>query len=194
MLRLALFVIILSCCEGCPLWFVRNDTTNECRCGKSLGLIECDPHTKELGIQTCYCMTYNEETGQTVVGFCLLNCQRKHNAKCLLNKKLPTNSKQEINKVMCSHLNRTGQLCGKCLEGNGLPVYSYSLHCVSCSESEFKLNLFKYIVVAFLPFFYFFVVVFKVSLTSGSMVGYILISQLNTTPMFLRPVIQKKQF
>jgi len=103
---------------------------------------------------------------------------------------LPTNSTSQLNTIMCHFVKRTGQLCGSCEEGYGYPVYSYAINCVNCTQSGFKRNLLKYIIIAFVPLtiFYLFVVVFKISITSGNMVGYILTSQVLTMPLLLRPI------
>ena len=42
-MKFCLIVTVLFCCQGCPLWFVRNDTANECQCGEDLiGIIKCE--------------------------------------------------------------------------------------------------------------------------------------------------------
>ncbi len=72
-------------------------------------------------------------------------------------------------------------MCGECTEGHGLPVYSYSLSCVECTH--YKYNWIKYIAVAYIPLTLFLIVVitFRISATSGSMVGYVTVSQLMAT-------------
>ena len=55
------------------------------------------------------------------------------------------------NNELCRTSNREGQFCGRCKKSTGPAVYSYSLECVPCLETEFKFNLFKYVAVAFLP-------------------------------------------
>ena len=160
--NLMILLLIFSSSKGCPLWFIKNDTANECQCGDGLGIVECDQVSKEISIETCYCMTYNNHTDQTVVGYCLLNCRASSHHRYLPHHQLLilTESKYHVTEEMCGDANRTGQLCGECLEGNGLPVYSYSLHCVTCSETELNFNILKYITVAFLPLtlFYFFMI------------------------------------
>ena len=127
------FIVISACC-GCPLWFVYNTTLEDCQCGRSLGgIVECDEATERIALQTCYCMTHNLETNQTVVGFCLLTCRRQHDRKCQINNDVETNQASELNEVMCGRFNRRGQLCGECADGYGFPVYSYSMSCVNCS-------------------------------------------------------------
>ena len=93
--------------------------------------------------------------------------------------KIHTNNTEMLNYELCDKYNREGQLCGKCKEGFGPPVYSYTFSCVKCREADFKLNLLKYIAAAFVPLtvFFFLIVVFKVPVTSGPMVVYVLHDQ-----------------
>ncbi len=60
-------------------------------------------------------------------------------------------------------------------------VYSYRLSCVECTH--YKYNWIKYIAVANIPLTLFLIVVitFRISATSGSMVGYVTVSQLGAT-------------
>ena len=71
-------------------------------------------------------------------------------------------------------------MCGECLEGYGLPVYSYSPSCVECTS--YKYNWLKYIAVSFIPLtvFYFLVIILRISATSGYMLGYVTICQMVT--------------
>ena len=77
-------------------------------------------------------------------------------------------------------------MCTECVDGYAYPVYSYSLACVECKDYEY--NWLKYIAVAFLPLtvFYIIVILFRISVTSGAMNGYVLMCQLITTPMNVR--------
>ena len=188
LLLLATTALTARCREpDCPLWFSENTGTGVCYCGNRLGgLIRCHQETGTVEIMLCYSMTYSDITNTTIVGYCLYTCMRE-NLKCGIFNKLPQ-SNEEINEEMCSPLNRTGQLCGSCMEGCGTPIYSYTTRCVTCLKEDFVRNLFKYLAVAYLPLtaFYIFVIIFKVSVTSGLMVGYILSSQLATMPTLVR--------
>ena len=96
-----------------------------------------------------------------------------------------------LNSELCGRYSREGQLCGRCKNSTGPPVYSYSLECVPCLETEFKSNLFKYVAVAFLPLtiFYLGAVTFKLSVTSGNMVAYVLVCQLASAPAMQRHLL-----
>ena len=61
--------------------------------------------------------------------------------------------------------------------------FSYSMNCTECFRSEFKLNLLKYLAVAFLPLtlFYIIIAVFKISILTGDFVGFMLACQIMTS-------------
>ena len=87
---------------------------------------------------------------------------------------------------LCDDYGRTGQLCGKCKDGYTLPVYSYSLNCVECTDYSY--NWVKYLAAAFLPLTIFFlvVIVFRVSVTAGPLDAFILFSQVVSFPAMMR--------
>ena len=152
------------------------------------GIVNCDPDSLEVSILFCYCMTYNHNLNTTVVGSCLLGCRRKHTPRCQSLNQIETNETSELNHIMCGDFNREGQVCGKCRDGYGLPVYSYSLACVNCTNPAVTRNILKYIAVTYLPLtaFYIFIITFKISVTSGNMVAYVLTCQILTMPSLLR--------
>ena len=157
----------------CPTWFIPDHSSNgTCRCGDDIhDAVKCNNSTKQVSVLDCYCMTYNKATGP-VVGSCLY--------KCILNDDLyhfvPSDITQ-LNSYMCGHLNRGGQLCGKCEENYSLPVYSYEMKCVQCSTSPF--NWVKYVLAAFLPLTVFFVLVLscRLSATSPKLFAFVFLSQ-----------------
>ena len=112
-------------------------------------------------------MTYNESTGP-VVGTYFHNCKNSTVNPLLKDElyHLLASDVTELDKYMCGHLNREGQLCEKCKENYSIPVYSYDLKCVQCSTSPF--NWVKYILAAFLPLTLFFVLVLSCRLSATS--------------------------
>ena len=160
----------------CPTWFFPDPSLNgTCRCGDNVhGTVRCNDSTKEAFIGSCHCMTYNKSTGP-VVGACFYNLLRPTRTHTLYDL-VPSNI-TELNNYMCDHLNREGQLCGKCKENYGIPVYSYDLKCVHCSTSPF--NWVKYILAAFLPLTVSFVLVVccRLSATSPKLLVFVSISQ-----------------
>ena len=101
-------------------------------------------------------------------------------------------NKSQLNEVMCGLYNRNGRLCGECIEGYSPLVYSYSLHCRLCSQTESNHNIPKFIAVAFIPLtgFYLFVLVFKFNANSPQLHGFILYAQLISSPFVVRILIK----
>lgn len=186
------FIVLLTFIaysNACPPWTIYNNTASHCVCGSDLeGLVHCNSETYQVSVQYCYCMTYNEKNNMTLLGHCTAMCIMNDTLSCKSHNTLPTNNTKKINSVICGKLNRKGQLCGDCIKDHAPPVYSYSSECVKCDGHDFKYNLLKYITVAFLPLtvFYLIVITFKIRVTSGFIVAYILISQLLAVPTMLR--------
>ena len=106
---------------------------------------------------------------------------------------LPTNT-SKLNQFMCEERwNRTGRLCGKCLPGHSPLAYSYSMRCVECPEGN--KNIWKYILVAFGPLtlFYFLVLFLKINATASHLHGYLIFSQIVSTPILLRNLVEYVQ-
>ena len=179
----------------CPLWTVYNSTTSQCQCGDDLqGVVYCDREDFNISVMLCYCMNYNQKTGQTLVGKCLIRCATLEYSRtpyCRSHNKIETKQPEALDNQVCGYLYRTGQLCGDCMKDYGPPIYSYTIKCVKCPKSKFNVNLLKYIIVAFLPLtvFYFIVVVVKLSVTSSSMAVFVLVNQLTTMPSLIRLIV-----
>ena len=178
---LALVAVSSATCKTeCPLWTTFNSITGKCECGSGLGgVVTCNPDTLEISLLLCYCMTYDEHTDTTEVGHCYFTCGRNYTHPAYGDWNVLTNNSHELNQVICGGFHRTGRLCAKCMDNYSLPVYSYSMKCIKCSRSELKLNLLKYLAVAFLPLtlFYIVITVFKISILTGNFVGYMLTCQ-----------------
>ena len=160
--------------KDCPLWTTLQN--NSCKCGSNIsGLVQCEDERGAFAVSNCYCMTTDKNNDIPLVGACHYNCH-------LLSKtniyNLNVNTTQDLDNATCGPQKRTGVLCGECIEGYGLPVYSYSPSCVECSH--YKYNWLKYIAVAYIPLtlFYAVIVLFRVSATSGLMAGYITTCQI----------------
>ena len=162
----------------CPTWFFPDPSSNgTCRCGNDIhDTVRCNNSTKTAAILDCYCMTYDKLMGP-VVGACFYNCEKNSSLKDELYYLLPFDI-TKLNNYMCGHLNREGQLCGKCKENYSISVYSYDLKCVQCSTGPF--NWVKYILAAFLPLTVFFVLVVscRLSATSPKLLAFVFFSQI----------------
>ena len=167
----------------CPTWRYR-ERNGSCQCGDYLhGACICD--SDQVYLTVCYCMTYNEDTRDTVAGLCYYSC---FNNFFQYSRYLIPQNVSDLNEMMCGDVNRDGQLCGSCKEGFAPPVYSYDLQCVHASQCTHHSTWWKYIVVAFLPLtvFYIMVIVFRISATSPALNGFVLVSQILTLPIVIR--------
>ena len=163
----------------CPLWFKRDNETNVCTAGPTLdGIIRQDMSSLQTSIMQCYCMT--EEDGAFTVGACLYNCYTLS-----LYYQLPCRVSELQNYTCPPWMKRGGPLCSKCIQGYGLPVYSYKFECVECNDTEN--NWLKYLAVAYGPLalFYILVAMFSISFTSPTIIGLVMVCQVIATPAML---------
>lgn len=193
---------VMKCCgsnDTCPYWSKRT-SHNCCDCRSSYthhtycAAVGC----KVLNIQNCYCLWFATE--DAVLAPCFYTC---YNTKGILYYHVNyTENHTEFNQQMCSgaafglelHRDPLSQLCGRCERGYGLPTYSYQFSkCVLCPEHVN--NYLAYIAAAFVPLtvFYFIVIIFRISATSGSMNGCIFFSQVITSPLYMRFFVSAEQ-
>ena len=162
----------------CPTWKYYQDSSNSCVCNNHVGgAIDCFEESPYVRIQQYYCIFFSENFNSTLIGSCPYGQPAT----------LPKNA-SEIKDYFgqCSYLRRKGPLCGECEDNYSLPVYAYNLGCVKCKN--FKYGWLKFITVAFLPLtlFYALVIIFRISATSPTLNGYVLFSQITTTPAMIR--------
>ena len=116
----------------CPPWYTNKNES--CKKGKIFtNAVLFQMRTQQTWLQTFYCMTTsNENTKQRkdVIGGCLFSFDNRVQSSFY---PLPCNI-SKLNDYTCAGLNRKGQLCGRCVEGYGPPVFSYSLSCVNCTD------------------------------------------------------------
>ena len=175
--------------SNCPTWFIC-DNHNKCQCGNNHGgAVSCANLTSESAVLENYCITYNKKTGFTHLGACFysfgwLKTINNHSAYV----ELPMNPKMLLNESACTYFHRTGLLCGDCEDGHSPLVLSYNLSCVKCPDGH--KNWWKFILVAFVPltFFYFFILLFNINVTSSHLHGVVLYSQAVSMPAFVRQV------
>ena len=179
--------------EPCSTWFFRNQE-GYCQCGSPIhGVVSCDNATRRVSVLSCFCMTLNDDDGNsTVIGSCLLNCAngtylKNHNN--VYHRVSPI--KSELDKGSCNYLNRRGRLCSKCIEGHYISAYSYDFHCYNCTSSV-GYNVVKYIFIAYIPLtmLYLFVLVFHISATSPKLNAFVVLCQSFATPVYVMISIQ----
>ena len=167
--------------QECPAWLVPRGNINpigECKCGverlHSSVVVECDGHSNHTMLHSTYCMTYNESTDVTVVGGCPYNSHKIDYHQLYVN--LPQNV-SHLNEFMCSGMNRTGPLCSHCQEGLGIPVFSYTLHCLPCLNSFGGWLLYIFLAVFPTTIFFLIVIIFQIRVTSAPMNAFIFFCQ-----------------
>ena len=173
--------------SACPTWFICN-SQNICECGNEHSYeVVCDIERGEAAVLDCHCVTYDNVTKQTQVGSCYYNCENTAH-KTLYDRvyhPLPIDPIESTVKV-CGRFNRTGTLCGQCAPGLSPFVLSYNLSCVECPDGN--KNWWKFVLAGFGPltFFYIFIVVFNINITSSRLHGVVLFSQAITMPALAR--------
>ena len=173
----------------CPTWMYRqNMQDKECICGSALqGAVACRAgsyYTISLVKNFCTILSKNINTTVMLIGSCPYG-----NGGLL-----PENESELMNFVaLCGMWHRRGQLCGACDENYTLPVYSYYLGCVKCED--YKYGWIKFITAAFLPLtvFYILVIIFQISVTTSSLNGFVLVSQIVATPSVIREIYSTNQ-
>ena len=175
--------------EQCRPWEFWSSELQACVCSHSLlETVSCQNVPYDLKIFACFCMTYDNNTDELLVGACQLTCKTTKGYYT----NITVNSGSEINKLICDRYQRQGQLCGSCKDGYSSPVYSYSLSCVKCTGN----HLGKYFAVSLLPvtIFYIVVVTLRISAASPLMNGLVICIQLLLSPPQQRLYVNSKSF
>ena len=171
---------VLACSS--PWTYCDNGT---CKCADSEEIL-CLPSGQSL-VHAGYCVTFEEAQALTQLGVCVYRnfVEDKDGVILLRYDSLPSNV-SELNDVMCGPFNRTGILCGKCKDGYYPLVNSLDVNCVQCPNGWS--NLWKFVMVAFLPLtvFYFIILLFRVNATSSQLHGFIYCCQGIALPALLR--------
>ena len=170
----------------CPTWTVHNTSTNSCECGMDVHhIVDCEqldgcPRKFDITVFPRCCMMLTKDQMKTVVGSCPFSM---HHSWTRL--RVPSRLSQ-LDAAVCGYTNRTGQLCGQCVNGTSPPVYSYYPQCVHCPAGTN--NWAKYLAVSLLPttLFFFGTAVVKFRATSPLMNGYIMFCQIIASPNILR--------
>ena len=123
-------------------------------------------------------MTYNDTAETTEYGPCpYLAHYNTTNVDHLFYTSLPDNVSL-LNEFMCGPLNREGPLCGKCKDGYGIGLYSYTLECSKCWGHGY--GWISYYLLEYTPItvLYFLVVIFHIRATSSPLSALVFMSQI----------------
>ena len=178
--------------NDCPAWFTCNKE-RKCQCGdRHDGKIACNDKSQRSAVLECNCVTYDERSKSTFLGSCFYNCVSDYGIHQLKAYQwLPERPQKLLNLSTCTSFHRRGKLCGDCDEAQGYSplVLSYNLSCVKCPDGP--KNWWKFILAGFVPLtlFYFFVVIFKINVTSSRLHGVVWFSQAMSSPVFARSIL-----
>ena len=170
----------------CPTWMYRQSLQDKgCTCGNDLhDAVTCLSDKYSAYVIKGFCIVLSEENSTALIGTCPYSTGGK----------LPKNiSDAKDFGDLYFPLQRRGQLCGACEENYTLPVYSYYLGCFKCED--YKYGWVKFIAAAFVPltFFYILIIVFRISGTSSTLNGFILVSQIIGAPSVIHEIYSYNQ-
>ena len=180
-----LVVLLLSFTEQttaqrdvCPPWFVPdNRSCTGCSCNSPVAEVKCGMNFTLLRFG--YCMSYNISTETTehvpspYIARYNTNFIDTVDAFYL---RLPGNVSL-LNEFMCGPLNREGELCGKCKDGYGTAIYSYTLECSKCWGHGYGWVLYFFLELFPITVMYFLVVIFHIRATSSPLSAFVFMSQ-----------------
>ena len=168
--------LVLASNTSCPTWFYYNNVT--CECGQLLcGKVRCNQQNMIAEIADGFCATSTEQEGLYYAGYCPFRHTENHTDRMF--SELPSDP-DLLNDTMCGPYNRKGLLCGRCIDGYGPAVYSLDVKCADCSKISTVSAISLYLFLELIPITLFFmcVVIFRINITAGPLLGYVLFSQL----------------
>lgn len=108
--------------------------------------------------------------------------------------RLPSNT-TELNDCMCSNIKRNGRFCDSCLPGYAPSPYTYyGIPCTECKDSSLGWIYYILLELGFPTIMFVVFLVFRVQITSGYMVSFVLycqiIANIFNTPFFYHLLIE----
>ena len=179
-----LFILLFSFTEQtivqhkvCPPKFISHNGSTSghgCLCFSTYPVEECFP-LMHFG----YCMTYNSASEALEYGACpyITRYNRTYSGDHVVYIWFPENISL-LNEFMCGPLNREGTLCGKCKDGYGTALYSYTLKCSKCWGHGYGWVLYWTLELFPITVMYILVVIFHVKATSSPLSALVFMSQI----------------
>ena len=174
---------------SCPTWFYYNSSTQRCECGGfQAEWVLCDQETMTAQINRDFCVTFSGQDGLFYVSYCPLNYQFNNTNRMF--SVLPTDPDQ-LEDMMCGPYNRKGLLCGECIDGYGHGVYTLDSKCADCSKFSTLSAICLYLLVDIIPITLFFicVIMFRLNITTGPLLGYVLFCQYFSVSLEYDPTV-----
>ena len=125
------------------------------------------------------CMTYNSTTETLEYGPCpyIAHYNNVTTVNGVFYIQLPMNLSL-LNEFMCGPLNREGERCGKCKDGYGIALYSYTLECSKCWGHGYGWVLYYFLELIPITVLYFLVVIFHIRAMSSPLSALVFMSQI----------------
>lgn len=163
--------------NDCPPGYVLSSSTNTCICSVSTnqtipGIIACNETDSKGILQVGYwagCRDGRLVTAQCPLGYCTYD--NHYNGLFTL-----ASNCSGLESLLCSE-NRTGVLCGKCKENFSVQYHSSRFKCVNCTHENLGWMFYALSELLPLTVVFVFVILFDVSLTSGSANAFIFFAQ-----------------
>ena len=161
--------------DVCFPWLNRSRT--RCSCYYTSTKIKCASDFPLLPFGNC--MTYNSTSKTIEYGICpyIAHYNNITIVDEVLYIQLPSNVSL-LNELMCGPLNREGTLCGKCKNGYGTALYSYTLECSRCWGHGYGWVLYYFLELFPITVMYFLVVIFHIRATSSPLSALVFMSQI----------------
>lgn len=167
----------------CPTWHVFDEETKECICQDLKDVLICDQKTKTVSILYGYCMTFDNNTQVTQVGYCLYTLFSTLNSSFYTI--LPADP-LELNHFMCSPWHRDGNLCSRCEELYGLSIANLYNKCVKCTlRAGVGWLLFFILELVPVTVLFLLVIYFRISIARPPMNAFVLHSQLSLALIYV---------
>ena len=167
---------VLASDTSCPTWFYYNNVT--CECGyQDTWYIHCNQQERKAEIADGFCATSTEQEGLYYAGRCPFRHTENNTDRVF--SELPGDP-DLLNDTMCRPYNRKGLLCGRCIDGYGPAVYSLDMKCANCSKISTVSAISLYLFLELIPITLFFmcVVLFRLNVTAGPLLGYMSFCQM----------------
>ena len=139
--------------------------------------VHCNPIEGKAQIMNGFCATSTEQEGLYYAGYCPFSHTK--NSTNIMFSELPSDP-DLLNEIMCGPYNRKGLLCGECIDGYGPAAFSPYKKCENCSKLSTGFAVSLYLLLELTPITLLFVcvVVFRLSITAGPLLWYVLFCQI----------------
>ena len=184
-------IVVDASNHSCPAWFYFNNTTNHCNCGPYENGLRCNQEELKIEVADGYCVSHIKQKYYSG------NCLYAHpgNYTNGVFSEAPR-SPDILNEYLCGSYNRKGFFCGSCIDGYGPAVYSLEMKCVDCSKFSPGVAIILYLLLESIPttIFFLFVMVTRLNITAGPLLGYVIFCQsyvfgIETKPYMLSHVL-----